>query len=245
MSADTGLPCGSHDDTVPAARTFCQRGCVWHHAVVKRVSIRRDRPLDKQLREAAEYVSSGRIVAFPTDTLYGLAVSPRSAAALGRLFELKGRGASRTVPLIASDLAQVERIARLTPDVERLAGRFWPGPLTLVLPARPGLAAGAVERGRVAVRVPAHDVARALSAAAGFPITATSANRSGAAPAIDADAVAAALPSVDLLVDDGPAPGGLPSTIVDLCGEAPVLLRDGAVAWARVLESLRSAPDAP
>ena len=184
-------------------------------------------------------------MAFPTDTLYGLAVNPRSAAALDQLFAVKGRSQSRTMPLVAADLAQVALVARLTPQAEVLARAFWPGPLTLVLPALPGLAVGAVEHGRVAVRIPDHPVAQALARVVGHPVTATSANRSGAPGTSDPSAVVAEVPSVELLIDDGPAPGGPASTIVDLGGEVPLLRREGAVAWSRVLESLGSAPDPP
>jgi L-threonylcarbamoyladenylate synthase len=117
---------------------------------------------------------------------------------------------------------------------------FWPGPLSIVAPAQPCLVAEALGgRSTVAVRVPAHEIARALAAAFGFPITATSANRSGEPAADSADAVAATLHELDLLVDAGPVRGGAPSTIVSFDGERPILLREGAVPWDRVLKSLQ------
>ena len=129
----------------------------------------------------------------------------------------------------------------MTPLAERLASRAWPGPLTLIIPASPLLCED-VHRstGNVAVRVPGDSVARALAASAGHAITSTSANFSGEPPASTPDEVAAAFgDSIDVLIDAGRTPGGLPSTIVDATGDEPVLVRAGAIAWERVLEFLR------
>lgn len=197
-----------------------------------------DRSLEKAIRLAAAVIAAGGVVAFPTDTFYGLAADPRSDAALDRLFGLKGRPQDRTVPLIAADTAQVAAVAHVSPLAGALGRAFWPGPLTLVLEARAGLAAAALQDGRVAVRVPDHPVARALALAVGHPITATSANRSGVPATPDPQRVKQSLPGLDLVLAVGPAPGGPASTIVDASGAAPRLVRAGAVAWARVLESL-------
>lgn len=191
---------------------------------------------------AVRTIKSGGIVAIPTDTLYGLAVDPRDSCAVARLFELKGRAASAAVPLIAADVDQVrERGGRMTAMGERLARRFWPGPLALVVDAHRELAAGVrAPDGSVAVRVPAHAVARALARALGAPITATSANRSGSPALADAKAILDALADdLDAVVDAGPAPGGPPSTIVDVRGDVARLVREGAIAWVAVLESLK------
>ena len=128
----------------------------------------------------------------------------------------------------------------LDPASRRLAAAFWPGPLTLVIPAWPPLDARVhAGRGTVAVRVPDHPVARLLADACGWPITSTSANRSGDPAAKDPDAVRVALGGLlDGLIDAGPSPGGEPSTIVDASGAVPMLLRAGAVPWDRVLECL-------
>jgi L-threonylcarbamoyladenylate synthase len=179
------------------------------------------------------------VVAYPTDTLYGLGADPRSAAAVARLYRIKGRAVDQAIPLIASDRAQLEACgAVLSPLGARLAEALWPGPLTLVIDAWPGLDAALLAGGDgVAVRVPAHDVARALARGLGHPITSTSANRSGEPATPDPDAVAAAIgPDLDGLVDAGRAPGGPASTIVDARGRAPRLLRAGVVPWERVLE---------
>jgi L-threonylcarbamoyladenylate synthase len=183
---------------------------------------------------------AGGIVAFPTDTLYGLAVDPRRDDAVERLFALKGRRADAAVPLVAGDNEQAAAAGELGPGEMRLAAAFWPGPLSLVVPARGQISRAVLAAdGTVAIRVPAHAVARALALAFGFCITATSANASGHAPAASADAVAGTLLNLDLLLDGGSAPGGLPSTIVSLQGSAPTLVRAGAIAWERVLKSLQ------
>jgi L-threonylcarbamoyladenylate synthase len=192
------------------------------------------------LAPAAAWIHAGHVVAVPTDTLYGLAVDPGSAEAVAALYDVKGRPAHSPLPLLASSIEQVELwFGSLTAATAALARAFWPGPLSLILDA-PGRVAAAVHAGTgtVAVRVPAHAVARELAEVCGHPITATSANRSGEAPAASAAALGpiAADPRV-LVIDAGPSPGGAPSTIVDARGEAPVLLRAGAIAWDRVLRS--------
>ena len=176
-------------------------------------------------------------MALPTDTLYGLAVDPFNAIAVERVFAIKGRAAGRALPLVAADEGQVrEWIGPLSPRGERMARRFWPGPLTLVVRAPDTLAAGVSDaNGTVGIRVPAHTVTQALCAEAGRPLTATSANLSGQAPTDDPDVVADTLGTqIDLLVDAGPTPGGAASTIVDVTGPELRLIRAGAIAWEDV-----------
>jgi L-threonylcarbamoyladenylate synthase len=188
---------------------------------------------------AAEMIRGGLVVAYPTDTLYGLAVDPRNAAAVRRLFDLKGRPESSALTLIGADAAQVREAGVMTPAAQRLAARWWPGPLTIVIAARPELAPETLAGGRtVGVRVPDHAAAVALARAAGFCITATSANRSGATAVSTPDAAAEALPDVDAVLDAGPAPGGPPSTIVNAISRDVTLVRAGAVPFDRVLRSL-------
>ncbi|HZT77913.1 MAG TPA: L-threonylcarbamoyladenylate synthase [Vicinamibacterales bacterium] len=194
-------------------------------------------PQRDAIEEAAKWILAGRVVAIPTDTLYGLAVDPWSAVAVDALFAAKDRPAERAIPLIASDRAQVETaIGPLSPTAARLADRGWPGPLTLVVPAPPALAAAVTGgTGTVGVRVPNHDVARAIARLAGRPITATSANLSGEPATDDPDRVEASLGDrIQMLVDVGRTAGGPPSTIVDVTGAAPRLLRAGAVAWDEI-----------
>lgn len=195
-------------------------------------------PDPRVIESAARLLAEGAVVAYPTDTFYGLAVDPRSGAAVERLFALKGRDAARAIPLIAASRRQVEWLSGpLSPVAARLADEFWPGPLTLVLPLAATLAPELVAGGAtVAVRVPDHVVSRDLAHALGVPVTSTSANPSGRPPARDAAAVASTLGGVAAILDAGPAPGGLVSTIVDVTSDELRLVRAGAVTWERVLQ---------
>jgi L-threonylcarbamoyladenylate synthase len=204
---------------------------------VKRIVVRLNESLEPQLAEAVTVIRRGGVVAFPTDTLYGLAADPRSAEAVDLVAALKGRPSAQTIALVAADLPQVERISVLTMMARHVAAEFWPGPLTVLVRARPGLAPSTIgPDGLVGVRVPDHDVALALSRACGHALTATSANRSGQPATADPDEVAAALPDLEILLDAGRAPGGPHSTLVDLSGDVPRLVRAGAIPWDRVLE---------
>jgi L-threonylcarbamoyladenylate synthase len=197
-------------------------------------------PQEDVLARAAEAVRGGSIAAIPTDTLYGLAADARHPQAVERIFAIKGRGEGQPLPLIAASRRQVEEaFGPLSPVASRLADRFWPGPLTLLLPSAARLAPGVAGTGRVAVRVPDHAVARALCAACGSLVTATSANRSGQPPSNDPDAVSGALGgAIDVLLDAGLTTGGPPSTIVDVTGDRPALVRAGAIRWEAILACL-------
>jgi len=192
------------------------------------------------IARAVQVLRDGGVVAYPTDTLYGLAVDPRSGAAVRRLFEAKGRDFSLAIPLIASTLEQARTAGEFGETHVRLAEAFWPGPLTIVVPARPAITRDLLGGGTTtAIRVPAHQVAVALAAELGFCITSTSANRSGQAPATTAGQVAIDLgAAIDVVIDGGPSTGGLASTIVEVTAHGPRLIRQGAVPWDRVLESL-------
>ena len=158
---------------------------------MRRVFVDRASPQRDAIDEAAKWIANGGVVAIPTDTLYGLAADPFSAAAVARVFEVKGRSGDRALPLIASDADQVTTyIGQLSPDAARLAARFWPGPLTLLVAAPRALARDVSGgTGKVGVRVPADDVARRICAAVGRPVTATSANASGEAATADPSTV--------------------------------------------------------
>jgi len=192
------------------------------------------------MAQAAAILRDGGLIAFPTDTVYGLAVDPRQTDAVERLYEAKGRDRGMAIPLIAGRIEQALDAARLGPRERRLAEAFWPGPLSIVLPASPAIAAAVRgPGGTVAVRVPDHAVARGLALALGFPVTATSANLSGQPAAASAVTIDAALTArLDAVIDVGAAPGGPPSTIVELTPDGPRLVRAGAIAWERVLTFL-------
>jgi L-threonylcarbamoyladenylate synthase len=189
---------------------------------------------------AVQILRAGGIVAFPTDTLYGLGVDARKDEAVERLFAVKGRARDTAVPLIAADFGQAMEAGNFGARERRLADAFWPGPLSIVVPARRAVSRLALGGGStVAIRVPAHGVARDLARAFGFAVTATSANASGEPAAETADDVVRAVPGVDLVLDGGAVPGGLPSTIVTFVRGVPTLVRAGAIAWDRVLKSLQ------
>jgi L-threonylcarbamoyladenylate synthase len=201
---------------------------------------------DDTLAAVRDAVRRGEVIAYPTETFYGLGADPFNGDAVSRVFEVKGRQAGEALPLIAAGIADVEQACgTLSPVAARLAAAFWPGALTLVLPIAVGRFPDALTAGRanVAVRVSGHHGALAVARAAGGLITSTSANRSGQPPASTADAVIAALGErislVGVVIDDGPTPGGAPSTIVDVTEDAPRLVRAGSVPWERVLESLQ------
>jgi L-threonylcarbamoyladenylate synthase len=202
-----------------------------------RVVVNRTEPAPVLLDRAAAVILAGGLVALPTDTLYGLAADPFNAAAVRRVFLVKGRTLARALPLVAADVAQINsQLGPLSPIALALARRFWPGPLTLLVPASGVLAADVTGgTGRVGVRVPAHAVARGLCRACGSVLTATSANLSGRPPSNDPDDVARSLGSaLDILLDAGPAPGGPSSTIVDVTGVELQLVRAGAIPWEEV-----------
>jgi L-threonylcarbamoyladenylate synthase len=192
------------------------------------------------IARAAETLRVGGVVAYATDTLYGLAVDPRSNAAVTKLFTVKERELGRAIPLIAADERQAQLAGEFTPVAWKLVRTFWPGPLSIVVRGTdrvdPHVKAS---DGSIAVRVPDADVARALAEAFGFCITATSANLSGQPATASAAIVRATLADrLDYILDAGDAPGGEPSTIVDARGDTPRLVRAGVVPWDRVLKSL-------
>jgi L-threonylcarbamoyladenylate synthase len=183
---------------------------------------------------AVRCLADGGLVAFPTETVYGLAADATNGRAIARLYAAKGRPAFN--PLIAhvSDTAAARRLGHLDAAAERLAAAFWPGPLTIVLRKTAGCAVSDLATAgldSIAVRVPHHDVAQQILALLGRPLVAPSANRSGHVSPTDAAHVLADLGGrIDLIVDGGPTMVGIESTIVACLGAAPVLLRPGGIA---------------
>jgi tRNA threonylcarbamoyl adenosine modification protein (Sua5/YciO/YrdC/YwlC family) len=209
---------------------------------MRRVSVDPGAPQRDAIQEAATWIRNGGVVAIPTDTLYGLACDPFRADAVSRLFAVKGRAAGQALPLIAADAAQVAvHLGAVPPLGARLAQRFWPGPLTLIVVAPASLVRDVTgDTGTVGVRVPADAVARAIAAACGRPITATSANVSGQPATSDPDDIERTLGDrIDLLIDTGPTRGGAPSTIVDVTSAEPRLVREGAIPWDEIHTWLR------
>lgn len=195
-------------------------------------------PDDAAGRAAAiEVLRGGGIVALPTDTVYGIAVALSAPDGIERLFHVKRRPPDKAIALLLADSPQAWTLGERTPVAEALAEAFWPGPLTLVLRRRPGLALPAalgVDQTTVGVRLPDHPAPRALAAAVG-PLPTTSANRSGRPDALEAAAVRTELGDrVDLVLDGGRTPGSRPSTVVDVTTDPPTVLRVGEIAEAEV-----------
>ena len=185
------------------------------------------------IAEAARALREGRLVAFPTETVYGLGANALDPAAVARIYEAKGRPTYNPLIVHVPSVAAARRLVTAwPPEAEALARRWWPGPLTLVLPKVAEIP-GAVTAGlrTVALRVPAHPVARALLEVTGLPLAAPSANRSGEVSPTTAAHVARSLGDrVPLILDAGPTTVGIESTVVDLSGDRPVLLRPGMVS---------------
>lgn len=196
------------------------------------------------LREAGEVVRGGGVIAFPTETFYGLGVDPFNVPAVQRLYDLKGRSpqTSPILVLIRSRHELQALVSEITPAAERLMQACWPGPLTLVFRAAEAvpsvLTAGT---GTIGVRLSAYpDVQRVLEVIGGL-LTGTSANRTGQPPATTADEVERAFgPDIDLIVNGGRTPGGLPSTVVDTTVNPPRLIREGCVSQASLRAVLPS-----
>jgi L-threonylcarbamoyladenylate synthase len=187
--------------------------------------------------EAAHVLRRGGLVAFPTETVYGLGANALDAAAVARIFVAKGRPANNPLIVHIADAAQVQQIAANWPEsAARLAERFWPGPLTLVLPKRDTVPDVVTAKGpTVAVRVPAHPVAQALLCAAALPIAAPSANRSTELSPTRAEHVLRSLDGrIDMVLDNGPTSGGIESTVLDLTTTPPRLLRPGPISIAEL-----------
>lgn len=185
------------------------------------------------LEDAAAILRAGGLVAFPTESFYGLGADALSATAVARVFQVKGRPETKPVLVLVDSVPMAAALAaELSEGTRALMRRHWPGPLTLVVRAAPHVpAALTAGTGTVGVRLPGHPVARALVRAAARPITAPSANRTGAPPPTTAAAVHRALGlDVDLILDGGPTAGGTGSTVADCTSWPPRVLRAGPIA---------------
>lgn len=193
-------------------------------------------PTEANLGRAVDLLRRGGVVAYPTETLYGLGGRADSEEAIARIYRIKGRAETKPLPLIAADIGQVDRVAVLAGKARELAEKHWPGPLTLILPASVPLPRGVDPAGKIAVRVSPQPIAAALAAGLPCPLISTSANASGS-PGVStaADVLASLGPDSppdrlpDLIIDAGPAPGGAGSTIVEIIDGAIKVLREGAL----------------
>ena len=182
------------------------------------------------LARLVELLRAGQVVGFPTDTVYGLAALASDAGAVRHVYEIKGRPEGRPLIVMVPEAAQVSELAEVGERERACMARWWPGPLTLVLRAKPHLEPPLVsgEPPTVGVRVPGHPAALALLRAVGAPLATTSANLSGQPGAMTASE-AAGLDGLAAVLDGGRAPGGVPSTLLDLSGPEPRVLREGPI----------------
>jgi L-threonylcarbamoyladenylate synthase len=201
--------------------------------------------LEQVLAQTVEALDNGSIVAYPTETFYGLGVKFDIEDSLKKLSDIKKRARDKAIPLIFGN-KQLLPVVIKSPNQKAmlLMEKFWPGPLTLIFRAKKNISryitAGT---GRVAVRIPGESFALSLAQKANFFITATSANLSGMTPAQDAEAVARYFgDKLDIVIDGGPTPGGLPSTIVDVTGGEVRILREGAISKESLSGFLKKAP---
>ncbi|WP_199511689.1 L-threonylcarbamoyladenylate synthase [Nucisporomicrobium flavum] len=189
------------------------------------------------IRRAAALLRAGSVVAFPTETVYGLGADAFSEKAVAEVYRLKNRPSWNPLIVHVPDVAAARGLAREWPEVaDRLAAAFWPGPLTLVVERAPHLTQVGADTGTIAVRVPAHPVALRLLEACGLPLAAPSANRSEGISPTTAEHVLRSLPDVPLVLDGGPASWGIESTVLDVTGPVPRLLRPGALGLREIRE---------
>ena len=195
----------------------------------------------RRLAQAATLLRAGELVAFPTDTVYGVGAIAWNREAVGKLYVAKLRVPDKAIPILLADPGDLAQVARdVSPAVYRLAERFWPGPLTIVM-SRAAWVPDEVTSGgdSVAVRVPDHPLARALIRQAGAPLAVTSANLSGGPSPVTAHEVSAQLAGrIAMILDGGRCPGGAASTVVDLTGSSPIVLRPGPISLEEILEAV-------
>jgi L-threonylcarbamoyladenylate synthase len=194
--------------------------------------------IEKQIKQAVNILKNGGVVAYPTDTVYGLGACMTDIAAVDRIFQVKGRPKGMALPVLLADKKQIaEIVTAVTPAARRLADEFFPGALTIILPKSanvPEIITGGSRT--IAFRIPDHPVPLALVNGLGKPIVGTSANLSGKPSALTAVEVSNQIgDKIDMVIDGGRCPGGIESTIVDLSGEKPVIRRQGAIS----IEKLR------
>ena len=191
------------------------------------------------LAHALDVLSGGGLVAFPTDTVYGLGAMAFDANAVSKIYMAKGRGQEKAIPILISDVDQIHRVSSgVTEYAVKLGKKFWPGPLTIVVPRHPTIPDVVSPLKTVGVRIPNLNVTRELLRLTG-PLAVTSANLSGQTSPSTAKGVNAQLNGrIPLILDGGVTPGGIPSTVVDCTGEEPVVVREGPISFEEIMAAL-------
>jgi L-threonylcarbamoyladenylate synthase len=195
------------------------------------------------LERAVSVIRRGGTAIFPTDTLYGLGCNALDATAVGKVFDIKHRSYVKALPMLVRDLSWARELAYIAPEYEHLIEQFWPGKVTFVLPRRPIVPAVMCGGGQtVGIRAPDYPFLQTLLRHLGYPLSGTSANRSGTEPTHDAAQIVTdfsqTAPQPDVVMDAGLLPDSLPSTVVDLSGRQPRILRQGAVRADKILALL-------
>jgi L-threonylcarbamoyladenylate synthase len=190
---------------------------------------------------ALEVLRLGGLVAFPTDTVYGIGVPGFNGKAVQSIYTAKDRPIEKAIPILIGEMADIDQVAMDVPErAYLLAQRFWPGPLTILVPKRPDLPEAVSATSTIGLRVPDHEIARSLLRAAG-PLAVTSANLSGHPSPTTAEEVFAQLGGrIELIIDGGKTPGGMPSTLVDCTGDEIRILREGPITEKELLSVLET-----
>ena len=198
-------------------------------------------PIDQPqaLSLAADIIRSGGVIAFPTDTVYGVGASAIDEDAIEKLYQVKGRSQEKAIPILLADL---EELNQITPTPGEMVGvimdKFWPGALTLILPLLAGLPSNLSPTQTVGVRIPDFDLTRELLRHTG-PLAATSANLSGQESSYNAEEVRENLSgNIDLILDGGISPGGVASTVLDCTKAEPIILRTGPISWEEIIRAI-------
>ena len=191
---------------------------------------------DETLRDAAAVLNGGGVAVIPTDTVYGLAARPSFPEAVERLYSIKGREKRKKIALLAADVAAVEMFGcPLPPKARELAEKYWPGALTIIIRKKSGLPANLTSNDLIGLRIPDHKFTRELIRLTG-PLAVTSANVSGRTPAKSVTEFGDMLSSrLDLIIDDGPSLGGVPSSVINCETDPAVILREGAISGKELL----------
>lgn len=209
--------------------------------MAKRVRLDLEGPIAPQMAEAGAIVRGGGLLIYPTDTFYGIGVDPFQSAAVDRIFVVKGRAPNKPILVLVAALEEAQRCADLEVEYfDRLTEAFWPGPLTLVLPGSPRLPSNVTAgTGKIGIRLPGSQVAREIVGGCGGVLTGTSANLSGDKDPREIRTIADSVARVaDLIIDVGVSPSRVPSTLLDLTGLSPRILRRGAIPLSEIEKAL-------
>jgi L-threonylcarbamoyladenylate synthase len=205
--------------------------------MIKTLFLKQDDP--QVLGLAVNLLQAGEVIAFPTDTVYGIGARADSENAIGKLYQIKARSMDKPIPVMVAELKQLEQLAESIPDAaRRLASWFWPGALTMVLTKRTGLPENLTHLPGVGVRIPDHPFVLELLSRCG-PLAVTSANLSGQPEALNAEMVRTQMDGrLALVVDGGTTKGGVPSTVVEFTGDKPRILREGPISSDMINQAL-------